>query len=67
MVITFYRLREEGYESVARIKDGEVVEGQENIEHLSPTLAQLESEDEVLERFNGPYLVAARDGEEPAA
>lgn len=68
MAIVFHRLREDQYEPVARLEDGEVTEGQENIEGIAPTLALLESEEEVLERFNGPYLVAAReDGEAPAA
>lgn len=64
MAVNFYRLTDEEYEPIGRVADGEVTEGEDELRRLHPHIESVD-EDELLDRFDGPYVLAAREGEEP--
>lgn len=63
MAVIFHRLADDEYEPIGKVADGEIVEGEEEIGGLHPNLGAVD-EDELLERFDGPYLLAARAEDE---
>ena len=64
MVVTFYRLTDEEYETIGRVADGEVTEGEEELAGLHPNIGAVD-EAELLDQFDGPYVLATREDEEP--
>jgi len=67
-MVIIKKLVDDGYEKVGEIRDGEVVDGGEDIERLVATVDGELTESNLLSRFDGPYLVAEtiEGDEEPA-
>lgn len=61
--IVIHRLVDDEYEQIGRVEDGELTEGGEEYPSVSRQIEDLESDEEILERFDGPYLVASLDEE----
>jgi hypothetical protein len=64
MAVTFYRLTNDEYEPIGRVEGGEVTEGAEDLAALHPDIAAVD-EAELVDQFDGPYLLATRDGAGP--
>lgn len=65
MAVTFYRLTDEEYEPIGRVADGEVTDGEEELAGLHPNIGAVD-EAELLDQFDGPYVLATREDEAPA-
>lgn len=64
MSVTFYKFKDGEYESVGRMADGKIVEGEEELEGLYDPEDEGTDEEELVQRFDGPYFVASIDEEE---
>lgn len=69
MVVYFNRLTDDGdYERIGAVEDGDVVDGGEDIERLvematiGPSDDGDSIEDLLLDRYDGPYLLAESGG-----
>ncbi|WP_436347044.1 hypothetical protein [Natronorubrum sp. FCH18a] len=60
MSVTFYRLTDDEYDHIGRVADGVILEGEEALAGVTRTVEGAD-EEELIEQFNGPYLVAAID------
>lgn len=63
MSVTFYRLGDDGYDPIGRVEDGEIVDGEEELAGLYDPEQESTDEGELIEQFDGPYVVAAIDEE----
>lgn len=67
-MIYFYELKGDEFERIARIDDGEIVEGEDELMAIDPREEAWEEADPemILSRFNGPRVIATYD-EDPEA
>lgn len=64
MTVVFYHRRSDGnFEEIGRVRDGEVVEGAENLEGVVLD-AELDDEAGLLRRYDGPVLIAREADDE---
>lgn len=62
MAVTFYRLTDEEYEPIGRVADGEITDGEDELEDLHPDLGAVD-EAELVSQFDGPYVLATLEDE----
>ena len=62
-MVIIRELSDNGYEKVGEVRDGDIVDGGDEIERLLSAVSGDLTESNILSRFDGPYLVAEKTEE----